>query len=469
MPKTLLRLALLVLAGLFALPAAASAAGSIRLASDHYTVNEGDGEAVITIVRDDVSERGEIRYDAYYDRSAEANQDWKPVQGTIHIDPDINSVTFRIPIVDDTIVEGPETVKVGIYGPYNARLAEPNRGILTIIDNDAIATPDQRDAVNPLALPVPPTNGNPLYGARFYVDREWGLAEMAMKKYRHKKGVQKLRAIADEPETKRFGTWTKQPRHEIATYLQRVQAEDPGTIPLLATYRLKHLQCGGVSDSPADVASYKKWYDDFAAGIGNQPVVLFYEIDALITMKCLSGPGRAARIDEVTYAIDVLSKLPRAVVYVDAGSGLAHGAAYIGAKLRQVGVGKIQGFFTNATHQNWTSREIRYARQLVKLTGGTAHYVVNTSGNGNGPAVPDDRVKDGNSFRCNAPSNGLGPKPTSDVPSRYKGLDALIWIGNPGRSAGRCALKLYRKVPPTGTFWFDYALKLIDNANYSIK
>ncbi|MDW5594668.1 glycoside hydrolase family 6 protein [Conexibacter stalactiti] len=468
MSRTLFRLAAAVFAVLLLAPAAASAAGTIRLTSDRYTVNEGDGDAVITVVRDDTSERGEIRYDAYYDRSAEANQDWKPVQGRLDFAPGQAEAAFRIPIVDDSIVEGPETVKVGIYGPYNARLGEPNRGILTIIDNDAVGTPDQRDLVNPLGLPVAPTNGNPLQGARFFVDREWGLAQMAMKKHRRSKGVQKLSVIADQPETKRFGTWTKAPRHEIATYLQRVQAEDAGAIPLVATYRLKHLECGGVSDSPADVASYKHWYDEFAKGIGNQPIVLFYEIDALITMKCLSGAGRAARIDEVTYAIDALSKLPRAVVYVDAGSGLAHGANYIGAKLRQVGVHKIQGFFTNATHQNSTLKEIKYARQLVKLTGGKAHYVINTSSNGQGPDVPKDRVKDGNSYRCNSPFNGLGPKPTSDVPAKFKGLDGLIWIGNPGRSAGPCALKIYRKVPPTGTFWFDYALKLIRNADFRI-
>ncbi|MDO8185077.1 glycoside hydrolase family 6 protein [Conexibacter sp. JD483] len=465
--KTLLRLAALIAAALLLLPAVASAGGTIRLTSDSYTVNEGDGEAVITVVRDDTSVRGEIRYDAYYDQSAEPGADWKPVQGRLDFAPGQAQAEFRIPIVDDTIVEGPETIKVGIYGPYNAKLGEPNRAKLTIIDNDSIGS--ERDPANPLGLDPAPTNGNPLQGARFFVDREWGLAQVAMKKFRGKKGAQKLKVIADQPETKRFGTWTKAPRHEIATYLQRVQTTDPGSIPLLATYRLKHLQCGGVSDSPADVASYKKWYDEFAAGIGNERVVLFYEIDALITMKCLSGSGRAARIDEVTYAIDVLSKLPHAVVYVDAGSGLAHGANYIGAKLRQVGVNKIQGFFTNATHQNWTSKEIKYARQLVKLTGGKAHYVVNTSGNGNGPAVPRDRVKEGNSYRCNARENGLGPKPTSDVPSKFKGLDALAWIGNPGRSAGRCALKLYRSVPPTGTFWFDYALRLINQADFRIR
>jgi endoglucanase len=470
MPRTLLRLALLAFAGLLLIPGAASAAGTIRLTSDHFTVNEGDGAAVITVARDDVSERGEIRYDAYYDRSAEANQDWTPVQGTIRIDPGVAEASFRIPIVDDSIVEGPETVKVGIYGPYNATLGEPDRGILTIVDNDTIGAPGQRDPVNPLGLAVAPTNGNPLQGARFFVDREWNLARVAMSKYRGAKGVDKLRVIADQPETKRFGTWTKDPRHDVATLLQRVQTEDSGAIPLLATYRLKHLQCGGVADSPADVDAYKRWYDQFAQGIGNQPVVLFYEIDALITMKCLSGPGRAARIEEVKYAIDALSKLPRAIVYVDAGSGLAHGAPYIAAKLRQVGVSKIQGFFTNATHQDSTLKEIRYARQIVKLTGGKTHYVINTSGNGRGPKIPKDRVKDGNSYRCNAPGRGLGPKPTSNVPSQYRGLDGLFWIGNPGRSAGRCAEELYppHTVPPTGSFWLRYALELVRYANFKI-
>jgi len=448
--------------------AAASANGTVRLASERYTVREGETSAAITVTRTDASGAGRVRYGVWYDRSATAYQDYQPVSGRVDFAPGQTEAVFNVPIVDDAVVEGPETVKVGLYGPYPMKLGTPNRGVLTILDNDAVAS--ERDPVNPLQLDVAPTNGNPLQGARFFVDEEWGLAQMAIKRYkrRYPKAAERLRVIADQPETKRFGTWTKRPRFEISTYLQRVQQSDPGAVPLVATYRLKHLQCGGVSDSKQDVASYKKWYDEFAAGIGNQRVVLFYEIDALITMKCLSGPGRAARIEEVTYAIDVLSKLPHAVVYVDAGSGLAHGAPYIAAKLRQVGVNKIQGFFTNATHQNWTTKEISYAQQLRRLTGGKAHFVVNTSGNGRGPDVPKDRVAEGNSYRCNSPNNGLGPRPTSDVPAKYKGLDALVWIGNPGRSAGRCALKLYRRVPPTGTFWLDYALILIKNANYEI-
>jgi endoglucanase len=464
-----LRLLLLALTALLAVPAVASAAGgTVRLTSDTFTVTEGDGDAVITVVRDDTSGTGAVRYGVWYDRSAQANQDWKQVRGRVDFAPGQAEGSFTVPIVDDEMVEKPETVKVGIYGPHPMRLGKPDRATLTILDNDVVKT-DARDAANPLMLDPAPANGNPLFGARFFVDTEWNLARVVADRIRrgNPSAASRLSVIADQPETKRFGTWTKAPRYEISTYLQRVQAEDPGSVPLVATYRLKHLQCGGVTDSPKDVEDYKKWYDQFAAGIGNQPIVLFYEIDALITTKCLSRAGLNRRTEEVRHAIDVLSRLPHAVVYVDAGSGLAHQPRFIAWMLRRVGVHKIQGFFTNATHQNRTSREIKYARGLVKLLGGKPHYVINTSGNGRGPLVPKSRVQSGNSVRCNAPGRGLGPKPTSSVPSKFRGLDGLFWIGNPGRSAGRCVTHR-DDAPPTGSFWLDYALELIKNANFKI-
>jgi endoglucanase len=221
-----------------------------------------------------------------------------------------------------------------------------------------------------------------------------------------------------------------------------------------------------VSDSPAEVDAYKRWYQEFAQGIGNHPVVLFYEIDALITAPCLSHAGLKVRIDELRSAIATLSTLPHAVVYVDAGAADAHDRGFMARMLRWVGVERIQGFFTNSTHQDWTKKEIKYARWLVRKLGGGPHYVVNTAANGRGPLIPKSRVQHGNSFRCNARGRGLGPRPTSAVPAQYRHLDGLFWIGNPGRSAGRCANSA--QAPPTGSFWLDYALELIRNADFRI-
>ncbi|MGN6188501.1 MAG: glycoside hydrolase family 6 protein [Conexibacter sp.] len=451
------------------MPAAAqAAAGTVSLSSDAYSVPENAGAATITVVRSDPRGHGEVRYGVWTNHSATAYVDYEPVSGRVDFEDGQREASFQIPIHDDANVEGDETVKLGIYGAYPMQLAEPTRALLTIVDDDAIST--TRDALNPLGLNPAPTNGDPLQGARFFVDQQWGLANRVADslKRRDPATAAKLRVIADQPETKRFGSWTPNPTHEIATFLQRAQATDPGAIPLIATYRLKHLACGHVSDSPAEAAAYKRWYEEFAQGIGNHPVVLFYEIDALITAPCLSHQGLKVRIDELRSAIATLSRLPHAVVYVDAGAGDAHDKSFMARMLRWVGVDRIQGFFTNSTHQDWTSREIRYGSWLVKRLGGTPHYVINTAANGTGPLVPKNRTKYGNSFRCNAPGRGLGPKPTAEVPPQYRNLDALIWIGNPGRSAGQRCSRI-AGAPPTGSFWVDYALQLIDNADFRIR
>jgi endoglucanase len=462
------RLLLAVVIALLLPAAAASAAGDgvVQLSSDAYSVQENAGAATITVVRGNASGHGEVRYGVWYDQSAQPQLEYEPVSGRIDFEDGQREATFQIPIHDDGDVENNETVKLGIYGAYPMRLADPQRARLTIVDDDTVAS--DRDLLNPLALPTAPANGNPLQGARFFVDEEWGLANRVAHALRHRDPATaaKLRVIADQPETKRFGSWTPNPKHEIATFLQRAHAIDPGAIPLISTYRLKHLACGHVSDSPAEVDAYKRWYQEFAQGIGNHPVVLFYEIDALITAPCLSHDGLQARIDELRSAIATLSALPHAVVYVDAGAADAHDKRFMARMLRWVGVSRIQGFFTNSTHQDWTKKEIKYARWLVRKLGGRPHYVINTAANGRGPLIPKSRVRHGNSFRCNAPGRGLGPRPTSAVPAQYRNLDGLFWIGNPGRSAGRCANSA--SAPPTGAFWLDYALELIRNADFRI-
>jgi endoglucanase len=334
----------------------------------------------------------------------------------------------------------------------------------------SFASAATRDALNPLGLtPPPPPAGNPLRGAHFFVDREWGLASrVAHQVSRQQPGASSmLDAIASQPETKRFGSWDHDPRYAVGSFLSRAHHVDPSAVPLIATYRLQHLRCGGVSDSPADADAYKRWYEGFAQGIGNSRAVVFLEIDALITTPCLSRRGLATRIDEVRSAVDALAALPHAVVYVDAGAADALSPNRVARLLRRVDVAKIQGFFTNATHYDWTSRESRFGEAVARRLGGRAgsHFVVNTAVNGRGPLVPRSRVRHGNEIRCNPPGRGLGPKPTTTVPSRYRHLDAFIWIGNPGRSTGDCG----RGEPPTGSFFLSYALSLIRNADYRIR
>lgn len=461
-PTRLLLLVALATALLLLLaPRAASAAGVVQLTSATFTVDEGAGSAVITFERTTADRGGEVRFGAWH-RTAQQFQDYRPVKGRVDLEPGQRQGSFQVPIVDDPLVEGDETISVGIFGTFPERVAEPDRALLTIRDDDAIST-EPRDALNPLGLDPPPTGGNPLRGARFYTNPSQTIAGTYARQIRGRDpaAARALSVIADQPEAKRFGSFNEQPGYVVSKYLAEAFHHDADEVPLLGTYRFRHHTCGGYSDSPAEAAAYKEWYRKFAQGVGNNRVVIFYEIDALITAKCLSAEGLRTRIDEMRSAIDTLSRLPHAVVYVDAGASDARPPQNMAKLLRAVGVEKIQGFFTNSTHQNKTAREIAYGNAISKLIGGK-HFVINTATNGRGALRPRDRVRYGNSIRCNAPGRGLGVRPTAEIPPRFPRLDGLFWIGNPGRAAGRCG----RADAATGSFLLDYALELIKNANF---
>jgi endoglucanase len=308
----------------------------------------------------------------------------------------------------------------------------------------------------------------PLAGARFFTDPGGNLAGTVIQQIRHRRpdAATALQTIADQPETKRFGTWDGDPVRRLTQYLARADAQQPGSMPLVGTYRLEHKSCGGSSDSPEAVRRYKDWYARFAHGIGSHRAVVFLEIDALMTAGCLSRHGLAVRVDELRSAIGSLASAPNALVYVDGAAADVGNPRFYARVLRRIGVGRIEGVFTNGTHQDWTSKEIAYGETLARKLPGL-RYVVNTATNGRGPLRPRNRVANGNTIHCNAPGRGLGPVPTTAVQARYPHLDAFAWVGQPGRSAGACSAT--PNPPPSGTFWVDYALSLIANADFRIR
>lgn len=308
----------------------------------------------------------------------------------------------------------------------------------------------------------------PLAGASFYVDPPTSLAGTVMQQIRGSRpaAAAKLQAIASQPEAKRFGTWDGDPTNRVRRFLAFATAAHPGLVPLLATYRLEHKSCGEVSDAPRAISDYEQWYRQFAQALGTHRVVVFLEIDALMTAGCLSHHGLDVRVAELRSAIGSLAAAPNAIVYVDGAAADVGNPRFYARVLKRIGVGRIAGVFTNGTHQDWTSHEIRYGEQLARRVPGL-RYVVNTATNGRGPLRPKDHVAHGNTIHCNPPGRGLGPRPTTDVPARYPHLDAFAWVGQPGRSAGACSAT--PGAPPSGTFWVDYALMLIANADYRIR
>jgi endoglucanase len=274
--------------------------------------------------------------------------------------------------------------------------------------------------------------------------------------------------IAGQPGTARFGTFSFRSPYvpgigvAVSRYLERAAAQEPGSIPLLATYRIVDGHCGNWADPPADQQAYHDFITGFAQGIGSYPAVLFLEEDAIITSPCLSPAGLTVRMNELQDAINTLTaNCPHLVTYLDAGAADALRWRDAARLLLRAGVSKIQGFFLNSTHYDWTTKEVRYGQKISRAIGGK-HFVINTGENGRGPLRPRNIVHQGNEVLCNPPGRGLGPKPTANT--GFPNVDMFAWTSNPGESGGACV----PGAPPTGAYWPAYGLTLVHNANFKV-
>ena len=427
-----------------------------RFESSSLSVHENAGEAVITVQRADARQEAQVRY-ITIGITAVAPYDYMPVKAMIDFAAGQSTATFSVPIVDHGVNGLPKTIQLSLFGPatYPGKigLADPSKAVLTILNDDP---PLARIAGNPLGLPSTPTGGDPLAGASFFVDHQSEAANDAGR-------YPALNAIASQPDVEHFGTFSGPDIGiAVAHYLDRAAVQEPGTVPMLATYRLVYGHCGHWSDPVSEQQAYHDFMSRFAAGVGGHRAVLFLEMDSLITVGCLNQHGLAVRMHELDDAINVLTaNCPHLVVYLDAGAADAVPAPQIAKLLRRAGVAKIQGFFLNSTHFDWTTNEIRYGEQISRLTGGK-HFVVNTAENGRGPLVPHNRVKNGNEVLCNPLNRGLGPVPTAAT--GFRNVDAFAWIANPGKSGGQCRAG----APKTGNFWLGLALELVRNANFRV-
>jgi endoglucanase len=456
----------------------------IQMPAGGLTVDENAGRAVITVTRDPLQSSfgAQIRYVTDGDGFNPATNapfscggtpctaidpfDFSAVKGELDFAAGQTSASFAVQIVDHGQDTVPKTIQVSLFGPSPAPigLGPVSSTTLTIESDDQVSP---RDPANPLGLPNPPTGTDPLAGARFFVDPQSEAANAATR-------FPALRVIASQPGTARFGTFSTGSPYvpdigtAVSRYLARAAAEEPGTIPLLATYRIVDGMRGN-GDTPAQEQAYFSWISRFAQGIGSYPAVLFLEMDSLITSGGLNGHGLSTRMAELGYAINVLSAdCPHLVVYLDAGAADGLPARKAARLLLRAGVSKIQGFFLNATHFDWTRREIRYGERISRLTGGK-HFVINTGENGRGPLRSRNIVRQGLEVLNNPLGRGLGPKPTTST--GHRNVDMFAWTSNPGESGGvsdKWPGQSMPGAPPTGEYWPAYGLMLIRNADFTV-
>ncbi|MFE0046846.1 glycoside hydrolase family 6 protein [Streptomyces albireticuli] len=310
--------------------------------------------------------------------------------------------------------------------------------------------------------------------------------------------------------------WQERGREEDAAALQRIsdrstavwltdrdpkaqaeqitrRAERAGRIPVLVAYNIPQRDCGQYSSGGApDAAHYRRWVSRAAAGIGSRQAWVVLEPDALAQWASGCVPEAAAkqRLALLAEAVRIFKERPGTAVYLDAGNpGWISDRKHLAEALNRAGVARADGFALNVSNFHTNSVTGAYGDELSALLGG-AHYVVDTSRNGNGPLLsagtPPDAAKpagpgapagapaglngpdtgaaggaedgkgpgpgDGEPW-CNPPGRALGTPPTTATGNPL--IDAFLWIKRPGESDGSC-----RGAPPAGRWWADYALRL---------
>jgi endoglucanase len=300
---------------------------------------------------------------------------------------------------------------------------------------------------SPVPRPTPPPlyadPANPLFAAAAHVAGR-DPAEAA-----------ELRVIARTP----VGFWaTGQPDEmQMITQVTQAAARDH-SVPVIVAYNLPNRDaCGKFSANRGMTApGYKRWVGQVAAAIGSGADIVIVEPDGLadILRHCLSAAQSRRRYLLLGYAMKVLGALPHARVYLDAGNpGLFKNAAVLTGPLKKAGVRYGDGFSANVANFQWTGTVVSWSQQLEGDLASTARAVIDTGRNGRGPYTGRDYPR-----WCNPPGRALGPAPRLDPGPA--GIDAYLWIKDPGASDGPC-----HGGPPAGQDWPKYAAALAIASN----
>lgn len=255
-----------------------------------------------------------------------------------------------------------------------------------------------------------------------------------------------IRRIADRPAAAWFAD--EAPGYaERARYLA-INAAAVGRLPVLVLYHVPGRDCSGQSaGGAASAGAYAAWVSSISQALSGRRAIVILEPDAVAqaVQGCLPAAPRYALLSN---AIGVLSANPGVTVYLDAGnSAWITDTARMSRALKQAGIARADGFALNVANFETTEANIAYGVRLSKRLGG-AHFVIDTSRNGNGPAAK------GHHHWCNPPGRALGEPPTTSTGHLL--VDAYLWVKRPGESDGACG----RGAPPAGHWWPSYALAL---------
>ncbi|HEU5097860.1 MAG TPA: Calx-beta domain-containing protein [Roseiflexaceae bacterium] len=114
----------------------------LQFSSANYSVAEQDGAALITVTLDAPNPFADVGVAyATSDGTAGASSDYTAQAGRLMILAGQSSASFSVPITDDSLPEGGETVLLMLSNPAGAAIGSPAAATLTIRSSDGIAAP----------------------------------------------------------------------------------------------------------------------------------------------------------------------------------------------------------------------------------------------------------------------------------------------------------------------------------------
>lgn len=290
-----------------------------------------------------------------------------------------------------------------------------------------------------LSLTLPTASSNPFLGRDLYVYPGSRASQAAADASGSEK--QAFTELATTPTA----IWLLPEEHpvsEIAEFVDSVEkdAAAQDQLPVFVVYGVPSRDCDNFSSGGTEAAEYPDWISAIATGIASRPTVVILEPDALaLAPSCGTEKATVGFIDT---AITRLTG-PGVTIYLDAGHSTWLAADVMAPLLEAAGVGRVRGFVTNVSNYNTTAEERDYGDRLSEILGG-AHYVIDTSRNGNGS----------NGEWCNPSGRRIGDSPTAIDDGSAQ--DASLWVKNPGESDGRC-----NGGPRAGAWWPERALELV--------
>ncbi|MHB8658939.1 MAG: glycoside hydrolase family 6 protein [Solirubrobacteraceae bacterium] len=334
--------------------------------------------------------------------------------------------------------------------PWSSCLAQAGALIVLLL---GIGVPQARAGVANSGIAGAPS-ANPLAGIPW--GKYTGDQDEVFPAYRTASGNRRrlLGLIAMRPRARWFGPWyaDDQAEQTVGDYIANVTHGNPRVLVQMAVFRLDPWEGEACRRLPTatEQASYRKWIDNFAAGIGSARVALILQPDLPFAL-CAPFHSKLP-LQLVAYAARRFAALARTSVYIDVGAADWPTIGQAAGMLRSAGVGYARGFALNATHYDTTQNEVLFGQRVSRALGAlhirARHFVVNTAGNGRGFTY---RQYHGPNFDNAAPCRTrrsrrcvtLGIPPTTDVAAPRWGLssraravaaqlcDAYLWYGRP--------------------------------------